>query len=288
MALFRINFFSESYQRSTKINVLLPADAPAPPGAKKDLKPFKTLYLLHGYRGNCDDWLHYSLIADMSMKFGIAVVMPEGVNGGYVDQPRSGILGSSFIGRELVDFTRRTFPLSERREDTIIAGLSMGGYGTLYNSMKHGGVFGHAIALSTPVKVLRFESECEPEERRAHQNLGYYEAVHGDVKTVNTTDRNIALHAKHVIDSGKPVPNLYMACGYNDMLVPENRELHEQLLGSGFPHVYEEGPGTHDWPFWNEFLFRGLIHVLGEPEIPPHPFWVEKTKYAISRERGGS
>ena len=263
------------------MNVLIPMDAPLPPGVEREIKPYKTLYLLHGYRGNCDDWLLNSTIADLAVQFDIAVVMPDGVNGFYVDQPKSGIQGSEFIGRELIEITRKTFPLSPKREDTIIAGLSMGGYGTLYNSLKHGDVFGHAIALSTPVRVIRYESEHEPKDIGFEQISGYFEALHGDLAKVNETDRNIALHAKQALDSDNPVTNLYIACGYNDSLVPENRELHEHLRDIGFPHIYEEGQGTHEWPFWNEYLRRGLVSVLGEPEILPHPFWVEKTEYEV-------
>jgi len=241
------------------------------------------LYLLHGYSGNSDDWLLNSSIAEMSAQFNIAVVMPEGVNGFYVDQPRSGIRGSEYIAKELVAFTRKTFPLSKERGHTLIGGLSMGGYGTLYNALKYGDVFGHAIALSTPVKVLRYESEHEPKDIEFKQAPGFFEALHGDTAKVYETDRNIALHAKQVLDAGLPVTNLYIACGYNDSLVPENRELHEQLLEIGFPHFYEEGPGTHDWPFFSGFMRRGLVHALGEPDIPPHPFWVGATGYNCER-----
>jgi len=262
------------------MNVLLPVDTPLPPGATRELGPFKTLYLLHGFMGNCNDWLHGSLIEEMSMQFGIAVVMPDGVNGFYVDQPNSGIRGSEFIGRELVDVTRLAFPLSDKREDTLIAGLSMGGYGALYNSLRHSDVFGHAIALSAPIKIIRSESEHEPKDIGFKQTLGYFEALHGDLAGVEETDRNIALHAKRALDSGRPITDLYIACGYNDSLVPENRLLHEELRDIGFPHTYEEGPGTHEWAFWNEYLRRGLVRALGEPKLPPHPFWVEKTDYS--------
>ena len=279
MALFSISFHSACFRHMTRMNVLLPIDTPVPPGTVKEFKPYKTLYLLHGYRGNCDDWLTNSTIVDISAKFDIAVVMCDGINGFYVDQPKSGIRGSEFIGHELIEITRRTFPLSHDRDDTLIAGLSMGGYGTLYNSLKHGDVFGHAIALSSPVKVLRYESEYEPKEIEFNQTPGYFETLHGDLSVVYESDRNIALHASQVLASGRPVSDLYIACGYNDTLVPENRELHERLLEIGFPHAYEEGPGTHDWPFWSEFLRRGLVHALGEPEVLPHPFWVGTTGY---------
>ena len=281
MALFKMSFMSACHQRLVPVNVLLPSDTPLPPGAVRQEKPFKTLYLLHGYTGNCDSWLHSSTIAETSELFGIAVVMPEGINGFYVDQPESGIRGSEYIARELIEMTRRTFPLSDKREDTLISGLSMGGYGTLYNALKHGEVFGHAIAMSTPVRILRYESEFEPKDHEFEQTKKYFETLHGDLSNVYNTDRNIAHLAKQTLGEGRPVTDLYIACGYNDALVPENRELHEQLRDMGFPHVYEEGPGTHEWPFWDEYLRRGLVHALGQPDIPPHPFWVDKTEYAV-------
>lgn len=55
--------------------------------------------------------------------------MPFGENKFYVDHPQSNAYFSKFIGEELVSFTRRSFPLSTKREDTFIGGLSMGGYG---------------------------------------------------------------------------------------------------------------------------------------------------------------
>ena len=59
--------------------------------------------------------------------------MPSGDNKFYIDNPDSGEMYGSFIGKELIEFTRKTFPLSQKREDTFIAGLSMGGYGALVN-----------------------------------------------------------------------------------------------------------------------------------------------------------
>jgi len=281
MALFRTSFYSDCHQRMVRVNVLIPSDTRLPPGGKRDWGPYRTLYLLHGYTGNCESWLTRSLIRQMSEQFNIAVVMPDGINGFYVDQPHSAIQGSCYIAQELVTFTRRTFPLSGKREDTLIAGFSMGAYGSIYNSLKYGDVFGHTIALSPPVKVLRYESEHEPKDIEFKQTSEYFETLHGDITKVYETDRNLAFHAKQILDSGKPLTNLYLACGYNDSLVPENRELHEQLRAMGFPHVYEEGPGTHDWPFFNGFLYRGLVRLLGKPELPTHPFWVEKTDYVI-------
>ncbi len=274
MAWFQVNFFSECLSRLVPLNVLIPADVFAPPGAVQTQK-FKTLYLLHGYLGNYTDWLLKGNVQELSEQFNLAIVMMSGDNGFYVDQPRSGIRGSEFIGRELIDFTRKIFPLSDNREDTLIGGLSMGGYGTLYNALRYSDVFGHAIMLSAPIGVERFADQSnEPAEMGLSR--GYFEALHGDLTTIMESDRNLELSAKTLLDSARQIPNLYVACGSNDMLVLESRKFCAYLESVGFPHFYEEGPGTHEWPFWSAYLRRGLNHIFPEGRFDmPNPFWVD-------------
>lgn len=279
MAWFQVSFYSQSYQFSVPLNILIPADVvgPVPPSGERVL--YKTLYLLHGYFGNYTDWLLSGQLQELSQQFNLAIVLPSGHNGFFVDQPRARIRGSEFIAKELVSFTREAFPLSHRREDTLLGGLSMGGYGTMYNALKHGDVFGHAIALSAPVDAYKGNDPSAPQEMGLTQ--GYFEALHGDLANVAESDRNLSVLAKSVLDEGQPVTNLYMACGYNDRLVFENRALHEAFAEMGFPHFYEEGPGTHEWPFWNTYLRRGLEHTLQVAPVQfPNPFWVEKTDYS--------
>lgn len=55
---------------------------------------------------------------------------------------------STYVGKELVEVTRKLFPLSHRREDTYIAGISMGGYGALYNGMRYRHTFSKVAAIS--------------------------------------------------------------------------------------------------------------------------------------------
>jgi putative tributyrin esterase len=275
MAWFQVSFFSECQQRTVPLNVLVPADLVGPEPNIQE-KPFRTLYLLHGYLGNYTDWLLNTELAQVSQEFNLAIVMPSGNNGFYVDQPRSGIRGSEFIWRELVEFTRKVFPLSDEREDTLLAGLSMGGWGAIYNALKHGDVFGHAVALSAPVGVDRFnDPSSEPPEMGL--TAGYFMTLFGDLDKINDTDADFEHLAKRVLDEGLTLPDLYIACGYNDRLVHDNRRLIGYFKAIGLPHVYEEGPGTHEWPFWNAYLRRGLEHALPDkPVLMPNPFWIEK------------
>lgn len=155
MASFLVNFVSQSLSRTVTINVILPTDKMYFPGMpqREEGKPFKTLYLLHGVIGNYTDWLHGTRIQRWAEENDLAVVMPSGDNAFYVDQPWNCNYYGKFIGEELVDFTRKTFPLSHKREDTYIAGLSMGGYGAIRNGLKYHETFGCIGALSSALVV---------------------------------------------------------------------------------------------------------------------------------------
>ena len=89
-------------------------------------KPFPTLYLLHGMTGSQVGWYGMETLWDLANQYSLAVVMPNGENSFYADSPLTGAFYSTFISRELVEFTRNTFPLSHRREETFIGGLFHG------------------------------------------------------------------------------------------------------------------------------------------------------------------
>lgn len=137
MAIIEMNFISQSLRRTVTVNVIIPLDKKPLPGmpARED-KPFKTLYLLHGGYGNYTDWVNGTRIQRWAEEQNLVVVMPSGDNKFYVDIPDLGDYYGKFIGEELVEFTRKMFPLSHKKEDTYIAGLSMGGYGATVNGLK--------------------------------------------------------------------------------------------------------------------------------------------------------
>ena len=126
MALAKMDFHSNSLSRIVCFNILLPD------GLSNEQKSrMKTLYLLHGYCGNHNDWLVYSRISELSTKYNLAVVMPSGENSFYVDGIGEGRYFGQYIGKELVEYTRMVFGLSMKQKDTFIGGLSMGGFGAL-------------------------------------------------------------------------------------------------------------------------------------------------------------
>ena len=150
VSVFTGQYFSVVLKRQVTFSVVLPVDVFTPQGKIEYIDgPFPTMYLLHGFSGNHMDWLYNGHIMELAAMRRIAFVMPNGENSFYLDNPRSDQAYSEFIGKELVDVTRRLFPLSHKREETYIGGLSMGGFGALRNGLYYNDVFGAAAALSS-------------------------------------------------------------------------------------------------------------------------------------------
>ena len=278
MSWMQVNFYSNVLRRLVPLNILYPADF-----IKKN-KVCKSLYLLHGYGGNCNDWLVEGDAYAVSQQFGICIIMPNGNNDFYVDTPRSGKNMDTFIVSELIDFTRRLLPLSDKREDTLVGGLSMGGYGALHLALGHSDIFGGCVALSTPM-VFEREMLRNLSDKPVFMGImrGYYQEVFGDdLDILPDSDYNLKVISKKLKESGKEIPKLYLACGYNDRLKYGNREYSEFLDSIGYEHIYEEGPGTHEWAFWKPFIKKGLSTIIPTRSRGKSQLWVEADTYERS------
>lgn len=272
MAMIQASFLSECLKRTVHFNAIMPVD-PMMPGTVR--LPLKTAYLLHGYSGSCDDWFTRHSLGSLSQENNLAIILPDSENHFYVDDMQRGDMYGEYIGRELVEFTRKVFPLSKKREDTTIGGISMGGYGSLRNGMKYNDVFGHIVAISP---AIIFDELADPDLRSSIQGTtrGYYESVFGDLSTITERDVDVFWLSRKMKGEGAVFPSIYIACGSNDKLVFENRRFHAHLTELGVPHAYDEGPGTHDGLFFEPHMAEGFSRIdLDRPPVVQNPLWVD-------------
>lgn len=259
MALLQMNLMSQCLMRTVPVNVILPADKiPSPKTPERGDSPYKTLYLLHGILGNYMDWVCGTRIQRYAEECNLAVVMPSGDNAFYVDQPNAHNYYGEFIGRELVTLTRKMFPLSRQREDTFIAGLSMGGFGAMRNGLKYGDTFGYIASLSGAFNLEEMAARSARKSPFFAGTRQYAEAYFGDLSQLLESDKNPKYVVKERVKEGKPLPKIYMACGDKDSLLPSNQEMHRFLLQQGADAVLEVGSGGHEWDFWDTYIKKVL------------------------------
>ena len=247
MALIQVNYFSNALARTVPVNVVLPADK-VDSGTHQYVlprKPFKTLYLLHGMFGNYTDWITNTRVQRWAEERNLAVVMPSGDNMYYVNSLLAFNDYGAFVGEELPQIMRAMFPLSSSREDTFIAGLSMGGFGAVRNGFAYANTFSRIAALSSALTVL--DPKVPP--------IAGDKAVFGDLDAAAQTNKNYqvayAQLRERVAAGESKMPSVYLACGTEDGFLPSTRAFRDQLLADGVDVTYDEQPGGHEWDFWD-------------------------------------
>ena len=260
MALLRIDHTSECVKVSLPLDMIMPS-----PYHLKDkpLESYKVLYLLHGLSDDASAWQRYTNIEILARERDLVVVMPDGGRSMYADM-QNGQAYFTYLTEELPAYLKAVFHLNLARENTLIAGLSMGGYGALRRlfcaliSTLWQAVFPGALALS-------FEGEFVDKER-----LKEFSLVFGDLSKFPGSSNDPLTWPEMAAKDPERYPELYAACGLQDFLLEANRAFVSKARALGIPLAYVEEPGIHDWHFWNSQIATFWIFMLNPLTIPRH------------------
>ena len=210
-------------------------------------------YLLHGMFGDASSWIRYSSIDRYAQDRRIAVVSCSAGNNFYQNIP-GGLSWETFFTRELPAYICALFPVSPRREDTFIGGFSMGGYGAWHLALSAPERYSKAASLSG---ALDLQSLVEHQESVPAAGVFNWKALLGDTGSLAGSHADLFAQYKRCAEAGC-VPALYQACGTEDCLYPMNCDVRDRFKAMGCNLTSTEGPGGHDWAFWD----REIVHVL--------------------------
>lgn len=251
MAVFRGTAYSACLKRNTNINVIFP-------DRSNDVDPLyedelKVLYLLHGLSGSEEEWLRFSKIEYYAKKYNFIVIMPAADRSFYCNT-KAGIAYFDYVADELPQICRRWLNISSARENTFIAGESMGGYGAVKIGLSRPQNYAGIASLSGVLNYDAFK-QLVAESEWTEMDISELELLED-----GTTPLSLAMEA-----AGDPDrPKLIQLCGTEDFLYADNQIFRKALEEKGYGHIYLEGPGDHEWPYWDKavqyafMFFRGL------------------------------
>ena len=239
MALVRCDFFSEVLEVGTSMTVLLPQASEDQVGVTGTQRTgdFPVLYLLHGLSDDSTAWLRYTSIERYAAPLGLAVVMPQVQRSFYADEVH-GERFFTFLSDELPAVVQRFFRVSREREDTFVAGLSMGGYGALKWALHRPGQFAAAASLSG---ALDLEAINQDEWRKPLMQRVFDGRV-------GPRDDLFALLADADAES---LPSLYVGCGTEDHLYEHNVRFVDAATAAGVDVHVDFRAGEHEWGVWD-------------------------------------
>jgi S-formylglutathione hydrolase FrmB len=244
MALIRCNFFSEALELGTSMTVLLPQPGAAQIGVsgQESEQPPPVLYLLHGLTDDDTAWIRYTSIERYAAAKGLAVVMPQVHRSFYADEAY-GMKFWTFLSEELPRIAANFFRISTRREDTFVAGLSMGGYGAFKWALRQPERFAAAASLSGALDAAYIQKH----DLRPHMR-SLTARVFAD-RVVQNTDEDL-LHLVKTADR-EALPRLMLRCGTEDHTKAQNERFVAACRASGVPLDAAFGPGAHEWGYWD-------------------------------------
>ncbi len=215
------------------------------------------LYLLHGLSDDDTTWLRRTSIERYVAPLGLAVVMPQVHRSFYTDEAH-GNRYWTFLSQELPELVHSFFRLSRRREDTFVAGLSMGGYGALKWALREPDRFAAAASMSGAVDVAGMQARGDWRPELVGQ-------VFGEQPIAGTPNDLFWLLGQ--VDPAV-LPQLSVYCGTEDELIASNERFVRALMGAGVRQQHEFGPGIHDWAYWDARIQDVLAWL---PLRPPAP-----------------
>lgn len=250
MALLTINYLCRALSMQMDVSVILPESwqNPLTKGVCDDKYP--VLWLLHGGGGDHTDWVRYTSIERYANKAGLAVVMPAADNSGYMDMKRGGYQYFTYISEDLPSFLYNILPLSRKREDNFVAGLSMGGYGAVKWMLRKPEMFSAAASLSGAIDIVYILKE---QEAQGEGRIGFTPAYGNSKEIEGTEDDNMYLFRKRV-EEGTILPKFYIAIGQEDFGYQNNVAAMEQLKTLGVEFTYTPDHGEHNWDFWDRHI----------------------------------
>lgn len=262
MALMHVDFFSDVLGMCVNMDVILPQQTNGQIGmeGKGGSGKLKTMYLLHGMSDDQTIWQRRTSIERYVSQLGIAVVMPTTHLAFYTDTTY-GMKYWTFISEELPRICREFFPqLSDRREDVLAAGLSMGGYGAWKLGLGAGQTFGAAASLSGALDITG--DFIRNLENPQHALL--FRGIFGNLEDLEGSENDLFHLAKKLVEEKKDQPRLYAWCGTEDFLYEGNQKAWEVVRGLGYDLTTAESAGDHQWKYWDakiQDVLRWWLHT---------------------------
>lgn len=256
-----MTYFSQELSKTTHMNLFLPEYAKG---------PWKVLWLLHGWSEDCTAWQRYSAIERYTDPLQMAVVMPDAHLSFYNDMAH-GPNYFTHITKELPEMVSRMFPISRERKDNYIAGLSMGGYGAMKIALTLPEQYSCVGCFSASNFAAAFSEENSKLRMDDPRWLGWMDNIFGEeFNHLSGSKQDLFAVGDKLLAEGKPAPKVYHCIGTEDggyESAQKMRRYFEGKKGNPFHYLYSEGPGQHDWRFWDANIEECLRHfgLLHQP-----------------------
>ena len=232
-------------------------------------RKYPVLYLLHGYTDDETGWTQFGevkAIADQLIDevevTDMIIAMPDAGLDWYVNSYDDKVRYEDFFIEEFIPFIESNYRCRGTKAYRAVAGLSMGGHGTLLYASKHPEMFAAAAPLSAAVWGTDEIKSHKQEDWDRYFGFIFGEGLSGDDRITDHVKDNFPLFIMGAQDSLKlSSVKWYIDCGDDDFLINGNMELHRLMRARAIPHEFRVRDGAHNWTYWRTALPEVLRFV---------------------------
>lgn len=222
-------------------------------------KSYPVLYLLHGLTDTHTAWRdkgNLQSIATQIFTRGRAqemiIVMPDAgtTYDGYFNC--EGWRYESFFFTEFIPYIESTYRIKADKQHRAIAGLSMGGGGTIGYALRHSEMFSTAYAMSALAGMVdnTWISRDPNERRRIFMH-----------SVVNNNNITIVENADKAMRDKIATVRWFIDVGDDDFLLENNMDFIRAMHKLRVPHQLRVRDGSHTWQYWQEALHIALPYI---------------------------
>jgi len=249
--------------KEVRYSIYLPFDY------ETSIRYYPVVYLLHGFSDNDIVWIQFGE-ADMIADKGIAereippmiLVMPDGGLSWYVNNYNDSVRYEDFFFKEFIPYIESHYRILTEKRYRAIAGLSMGGYGSLDYALKHPDMFASCVAFSAGIYTDKEITDMNDDTWKKLFGVVFDSTLKGKDRITQQFKDNDPLYLFKTLDINKiKSVRYYLDCGDNDFLYRGNSALHVLLRDLNIPHEYRVRSGGHTWTYWRSGLLNGLKFI---------------------------
>ncbi len=230
-----------------------------PAGYEEGNAQYSVLYLLHGLTDNHTAWRDRGNVKEIATEIfakgdarEMIIVMPDAgtTHDGYFN--REGWMYEDYFFTEFIPHIENSYRVKADRKHRAIAGLSMGGGGTIGYALRHSDMFSSAYAMSALAGMVENTwISKDPDQRRRLFMQSVVE--HNNITIVENA-------SKELRDSIASV-RWFIDVGDDDFLLENNFDFIKALRKQRIRHQLRVRDGGHTWQYWQQALRIALPFI---------------------------
>lgn len=240
-----------------------------PPDYEISTRSYPVVYLLHGYTDDHTAWVQFGEInryADKAIKEGVIppmiIAMPDADSSFYLNSVDGKAGFEDFFFKEFIPTIEKNYRVKAEKRYRGIAGLSMGGYGSMLYALKHPDKF----AATAPLSAAFFDDSTILKIPAKDWNIPFGSMFGMNLEGKDRLNKVWYENNIHELIKTKSADELkkvryWIDCGDDDFLMEGNWLAHFALVKKGVPHEFRMRDGGHEWNYWRTGIVDALAFI---------------------------